>query len=39
MYEHQNTSFSDDLPHFDQYDDDYVLQTEPNLADKSATSL
>jgi len=31
--------FDDDLPRFDQYDDDYVLQTEANLADKSAASL
>ena len=25
--------YTDDLPQFDQYDDDYVLQTEANLAD------
>ena len=31
--------YNDDLPQFDQYDDDYVLQTEANLADKSTTSL
>ena len=31
--------YTDDLPQFDQYDDDYVLQTEANLADKSAASL
>jgi len=28
--------YIDDLPQFDQYDDDYVLQIEANLADKSA---
>ena len=31
--------YTDDLPQFDQYDDDYVLQTEVNLADKSIASL
>ena len=31
--------FTDDLPQFDQYDDDYVLQTEDNLADESTASL
>jgi len=31
--------YTDDLPQFDQYDDDYVLQTEANLADKSTASL
>ena len=31
--------YTDDFPQFDQYDDDYVLQTEANLADKSAASL
>ena len=31
--------FDDDLPRFDEYDDDYVLQTEANLADKSAARL
>ena len=30
---------TDDLPQFDQYDDDYVLQTEANLADKSTAIL
>ena len=33
------TFMLDDLPQFDQYDDDYVLQTESNLAEKSAASL
>ena len=31
--------YTDDLPQFDQYDDDYVLQTEANLANKSTASL
>ena len=31
--------YTDDLPQFDQYDDDYVLQIEANLADKSTASL
>ena len=31
--------YIDDLPKFDQYDDDYVLQTKANLADKSAAGL
>jgi len=32
--------YTDDLPQFDQYDDDdYALQTESNLADKSVASL
>ena len=31
--------YTDDLPQFDQYDDNYVLQTEANLADKSAARL
>ena len=31
--------YTDDLPHYDQYDDDYVLQTNANLADKPAASL
>lgn len=31
--------YTDDLPQFDQYDDDYVLQMEANLVDKSTTSL
>jgi len=31
--------YTDDLPQFDQYDDDYVLQTEANLADKSTAPL
>lgn len=31
--------YTDDLPQFDQYDYDYVLKTEANLADKSAASL
>ena len=31
--------YTDDLPQFDQYDDDYVLQTKANLADKSAARL
>ena len=31
--------YSDDLPHFDQYDDDYVLQKEANLTDKLTASL
>jgi len=31
--------YTDDLPQYDQYDDDYVLQTEANLADKSAARL
>ena len=31
--------YNDDFPKFDQYDDDYVLQTEASLVDKSATSL
>jgi len=31
--------YIDDLPQFDKYDDDYVLQTEANLVDKPATSL
>ena len=31
--------YTDELPQFDQYDDDYVLQTEANLVDKSTTSL
>jgi len=31
--------YADELPQFDQYDDDYVLQIEANLVDKSAASL
>ena len=31
--------YTDDLPRFDQYDDDYVLQTEANLAIKQAASF
>ena len=31
--------YTDDLPQFDQYDDNYVLQTETNLAIKQAASL
>ena len=31
--------YTDDLPQFDKYDDNYVLQTEANLADKSVASL
>ena len=31
--------YTDDLPQFDQYDDDYVFQTEANLADKPVASL
>ena len=31
--------YTDDLLQFDQYDDDYVLQTEANLADESTASL
>jgi len=31
--------YTDDLPQFDEYDDDYVLQTKANLADKSAARL
>ena len=31
--------YTDDFPQFDQYDDDYVLQTKANLADKSTASL
>ena len=31
--------YTDDLPQFDQYDDDYVLRTEANLADESVASL
>ena len=31
--------YIDDLPQFDQYDDDYVLQREANLADKSTARL
>ena len=31
--------YTNDLPQFDQYDDDYVLQTGANLADKSVASL
>ena len=31
--------FDDDLPHYDQYDDDYVLQTNANLADEPTASL
>jgi len=31
--------YTDDFPQFDQYDDDYVLQTEANFVDKSADNL
>jgi len=31
--------YTNDLPQFDQYDDNYVLQTEANIADKSAARL
>ena len=31
--------FDDDLPRFDEYDDDYVLQTKANLADESVAGL
>ena len=31
--------YIDDLAQFDQYDDDYVLQTEANLVAKPTTSL
>ena len=31
--------YTDDLPQFDQYDDDYVLQIEANIVDKPAASL
>ena len=31
--------YTDDLPQFDQYDDDYVLQTEASVADTSTASL
>jgi len=31
--------YTDDFPQFDQYDDDYVLQIEANLAEKSIASL
>jgi len=31
--------FTDNLPQFDQYDDDYVLQIEVSFADKSAVGL
>lgn len=31
--------YTDDLPQFDEYDDNYVLQTKANIADKSTTSL
>jgi len=31
--------YTDDLPQFDEYDDNYVLQTEANLVDKSAARL
>jgi len=31
--------YTDDLPQFDQYEYDYVPETEANLADKSAASL
>jgi len=31
--------FTNDLPKFDQYDDDYVIQTKASLADKSAADL
>lgn len=31
--------YTDDLPQFDEYEDNYVLQTEANLADKSTASL
>ena len=31
--------YTDDFPQFDQYDDDYVLQTEANLVDESTASL
>lgn len=29
----------DDLPKFDQYDDDYVLQTKANIVDQWTASL
>ena len=31
--------YTDDLPQFDQYDDDYVLQIEASLANKSVAGL
>ena len=31
--------FSDDLPQFGQYDDDYVLQTEASFGDKSVVGF
>jgi len=31
--------YIDDLPLFDEYDDDYVLQIEASLADKSSAGL
>jgi len=31
--------YSDDFPKFDQYDDDYFLQIEASLADKSIARL
>ncbi len=31
--------YTDDLPQFDQYEDDYVLQTKANLTDEQAASL
>ena len=32
-------TYIDDLPKFDQYDDDYVVQTEANLAEQSIVGL
>ena len=32
-------TYIDDLSNFDQYDDDYVLQTEANLVEKSTVGL
>ncbi len=31
--------YTNDFPKFDQYDDDYILQTEYSLADKSVAGL
>ena len=32
-------TYIDDLPNFDQYDDDYVLQTEANIVEQSKFGL
>ena len=34
-----DTTYNDDLPKFDQYDDDYVLQTEANLVEQSTVGI